>query len=54
MIRTDIMASTPWLGSMLAELGVLAVGLVVGAAAVLIWKRIAAWRQSRTMEWDPY
>ncbi len=38
----------------LMDLGLVAVGLVLGAGALVAWQRLHAWREQRLSEWDPY
>ena len=48
------MISTLWQAPLLADLGLVAAGLVLGVAALGAWQRFGAWRQARIAEWDPY
>ncbi|MBX9593456.1 MAG: hypothetical protein K2X46_03765 [Roseomonas sp.] len=36
------------------ELGLVAMGLLIGAGALTAWQRLHAWREQRYAEWDPY
>lgn len=50
----DAMFSTLFVNASQPALLWLVAGLGLGAVATTFWNRLAAWREARISEWDPY
>lgn len=48
------MISTLATNPIMVDLGLIAMGLLLGAGALMAWQRLNAWREQRYSEWDPY